>query len=67
MSLRHWEAVRDAIRTDLGAHFGDRDLEGAPSVAQLDSLSGTLATTAIEAYTKSVYPVLPHPSEWQVP
>ncbi len=51
MSLRHWEATRDAIRTKL-----DESLmtAGAPP-GEKDTLAGMLATVAIDAYKGSVY------------
>ena len=49
MSLRHWEATREALREEL--HRQLPNLTGR----QLEDVSSALANVAIEAYTKSVY------------
>lgn len=49
MSLRHWEAVRDAIDESL------RDCDDIATNVPREALARQLATVAIEAYDRSVY------------
>lgn len=51
MSLRHWEATRDAIRAKLADELFSSDLTSE----QLDKLARTLTNTALTTYVNSIY------------
>lgn len=66
MSLRHWEAVRDAVRATLREELEGEGIRGE----DIDAMAGRLATAAIEAHDNSIYKTFrpePHDAAWQAP